>query len=169
MTRQALYVVMTRGRTANPAYIATDAVDHACPDPVDGSDAPTARQVLEKVLESRAASCPSPPPSGSDTTRRLPSVVWCPIRTTLAAASSRERWKSLLTTTGLDPAIVAEINRSPAASALYATLDDVACAGHNVDARAVDEYGVVRAHGSLHRVAVAAIHRSPTCALCWSG
>jgi hypothetical protein len=122
---------MTRERTANHAYIAADAIDHACPDPVGGSDAPTARQILEKVLEtdggepSATATLPAAIRRGHDP--QSPGAH----PDTLAAAASRERWESLLTTTGLDPAIVAEINRSPAASALCPILDDVACAGHN--------------------------------------
>ncbi len=50
MTRQALYVAMTRGRDANHAYIATDGPDPACPTPTDPDAVPTGRQVLERVL-----------------------------------------------------------------------------------------------------------------------
>ena len=52
MTREALYVGLTRGRNANHAYIATDT---AGPETHGPTEAPTGRQILEAVLRSPAA------------------------------------------------------------------------------------------------------------------
>jgi hypothetical protein len=137
MTRQALYVAMTRGRTANQAYITTDEIDPACPDPVDGGDAPNGRQVLQKVLATDGGELSATATLRQRYTEATALSHLVPIRTTLAAAASRERWQRLLTSTGLDPARVTELNRSPAAGVPYALLDDVADPGHNVTEVAV--------------------------------
>lgn len=50
MTRQQLYVAMTRGRTGNHAYVTLDGIDVTCPQPPDTNGVPTVRQILEKVL-----------------------------------------------------------------------------------------------------------------------
>ena len=55
MTRQSLYVAMTRGRAANHAYVATDAVDPTCLVPPDVGPTPTGRQILDKVLATDGA------------------------------------------------------------------------------------------------------------------
>ncbi|MBA3744282.1 MAG: AAA family ATPase, partial [Sporichthya sp.] len=49
MTRQTLYVAMTRGRETNYAYVAIDGLDTTCADPTS-PEVPTGRQVLHKVL-----------------------------------------------------------------------------------------------------------------------
>lgn len=54
MTRQTLYVAMTRGRQANHAYVAVDGIDPTCPDPTT-PQVPTGRQVLQQVLDTDGA------------------------------------------------------------------------------------------------------------------
>ncbi len=50
MSREALYVAMTRGRDSNMAYVATDAVDPACEQLPDVQTVRNARQILEQVM-----------------------------------------------------------------------------------------------------------------------
>jgi conjugative relaxase-like TrwC/TraI family protein len=54
MTRQTLYVAMTRGREANHAWVATDGIDPACPDPAVPVAA-TGPEVLRTVLANDGA------------------------------------------------------------------------------------------------------------------
>jgi conjugative relaxase-like TrwC/TraI family protein len=54
MTRQSLYVAMTRGRATNHAYVAVDGIDPTCPNPT-GPEIPTGRQILAKVLATDGA------------------------------------------------------------------------------------------------------------------
>jgi ATP-dependent exoDNAse (exonuclease V) alpha subunit len=49
LTRQSLYVAMTRGKTANHAWISTDSVDGTCPTP-DGAEVPSGRDLLRRIL-----------------------------------------------------------------------------------------------------------------------
>jgi len=55
MTREALYVAMTRGRAGNHAYVATDAVDPVCDDLPDRAAMPSPRQILERILATSGA------------------------------------------------------------------------------------------------------------------
>jgi hypothetical protein len=123
MTRQALYVALTRGRASNHVYVAVDAIDPACPQPPDTGPPPTGRQVLETVLATDGAelSATATLRHRQDAAASLATLV--PIRATLAAAAGRDRWQRLLPGCGLDHARVAAITSSPAAGALYAALD----------------------------------------------
>jgi hypothetical protein len=87
MTRQQLYVAMTRGQTANHAYAALDGLDLTCPQPPDQLPIPTVRQVLEKVLATDGGEL-----SATATLRRRQTDAislrrLLPIRDTLTAAA----------------------------------------------------------------------------------
>ena len=87
MTRQQLYVAMTRGRGANHAYVCVDAMDPSCTQPPDVSRTPTARQVIEKVLATDGAEL-----SATATLRRRQNEAsslgrLLPIRDTLSAVA----------------------------------------------------------------------------------
>jgi hypothetical protein len=77
---------MTRGRTANHAYVALDQIDPTCPNPPDTTTDPTPRRILERVLATDGAE-----QSATTTLRRrqdesgAPSRL-VPIRETLTAA-----------------------------------------------------------------------------------
>lgn len=84
MTRQTLYVAMTRGRETNHAYIAVDGID-TCPDPT-APQVSTGRQILAKVLTTDGAEL-----SATATLRQRQNEATSlrrlhPIRATLAAA-----------------------------------------------------------------------------------
>ncbi len=124
MTRQALYVALSRGRASNHAYVATDGIDPSCPHPpAEASNVPTGRQILEAVLATDGAesSATATLRQRHDAATSLATLV--PIRSTLAAAAARDRWERLLPDCGLDREQVAAILGSPSAGALVAVLD----------------------------------------------
>jgi len=131
MTRQALYVALSRGRASNHAYVTTDGIDPSCPQPpAEAGDAPTGRQILEAVLATDGAelSATATLRHRQDAATSLATLV--PIRSTLAAAAATDRWERLLPRCGLDRDQVAAILGSPSAGALIAALDGGADLGH---------------------------------------
>ncbi|MBA3741492.1 MAG: relaxase domain-containing protein [Sporichthya sp.] len=87
MTRQQLYVAMTRGRGANHAYVALDGLDPTCPQQPDEHVIPTVRQMMDKVLATDGAEL-----SATATLRRRQNDATSlrhllPIRDTLTAAA----------------------------------------------------------------------------------
>lgn len=86
LSREALYVAMTRGREANIAYVATDAVDAECDQLPDVHAVRTGRQVLEQVLATSSAerSASQTLTELHESSRSLKTLR--PIRETLAAA-----------------------------------------------------------------------------------
>lgn len=96
MSREALYVSMTRGRSANIAYVATDSVDPACDEIPDVHAVRTARQVLEQVLGRSGAE-----PSATQERDRLvrastsPATLQ-PVRDTLASDADVATWQPRL-------------------------------------------------------------------------
>jgi conjugative relaxase-like TrwC/TraI family protein len=133
MTRQALYVAMSRGRASNHAYVATDDVDPSCQHPPDTGVAPTGRQILETVLAADGAekSATATLRQRQDAAVSLATLV--PIRSTLAAAAAADRWERLLHGCRLDEAQITAIVASPSAGALYAALDAGAEFGHSME------------------------------------
>ena len=100
-TRETFYVAMTRGRHSNHAYVTLDrADDHALPHPGDDPHA-TARSVLYGVLQ----------PSGAELSAHKTIVAeheqWGSIAQlaaeyeTIAAAAQRDRWATLICSSGL--------------------------------------------------------------------
>jgi conjugative relaxase-like TrwC/TraI family protein len=133
MTRQALYVALTRGRAGNHAYVTTDGIDPSCPQPpTEAGDPPTGRQILEAVLATDGAesSATATLRQRQDTATSLATLV--PIRSTLAAAAATNRWERHLPHCGLDRRQIAAILGSPSAGALVAALDGGADLGDHM-------------------------------------
>ena len=86
VSREALYVAMTRGREANIAYVATDAVDPACDQLPDVHAVRTGRQVLEQVLATSSAERCATQMLAELHDSALSLKTLRPIRDTLAAA-----------------------------------------------------------------------------------
>jgi conjugative relaxase-like TrwC/TraI family protein len=130
MTRQALYVALTRGRTSNHAYVAVDDIDPACPHPPDTGGVHSGRQILETVLATDGAelSATQTLRQRQDAAASLATLV--PIRDTLTAAAARDRWQPLLPRCGLSADQAAAVLASPAAGALFAALDAGAALGY---------------------------------------
>ncbi|WP_370324571.1 ATP-dependent RecD-like DNA helicase [Euzebya sp.] len=119
MTRETLYVAMTRGRGANTAYTATD--DSDLEPHQDDGDA-TGRTVLAGVLARVGAE-----PSGHETLRdeqdRWGSIAQLAAEyETIAAAAQHDRWTQLVRTCGLTDGQADQVLASDAFGALSAAL-----------------------------------------------
>ncbi len=127
MTREHLYVALTRGRHANHAYTPTD---HPDQEPAHEPDAATSGlDVLRQILAT-----PGTEPSATTAQRAAAAEIDSPdrlrpIATTLAADITRRRWTRLLT--DHTPALAHHLEPTEAAGALYAALARAETAGHN--------------------------------------
>ena len=122
MTRENLYVAMTRGRHVNHVYVALDAIDPSCDELPDHHRPGDARDILERILATPGAEL-----SATQTiTRALDEVASRdrlePIRQTFLADAATRRWQRILATCGLSEpqveAIWASTDRVPLVSAL---------------------------------------------------
>lgn len=135
MTRENLYVAMTRGRASNRAYVAVDRPDalHTGPHPADNPGA-SARSVLTGVLQHVGAEL------SAHETLAAEQEVWGTITQlaaeyeTIAAAAQRDRWASLLRTSGLSEPDATAAIESDAFGPLTAELRRAEANHHNVDA-----------------------------------
>ena len=130
MTRQNLYVAMTRGRSVNHAYVAIDDVDAACDGLPDNHASVDARAVLETILATDAAelSATQSMTRAQDAADALSHLD--PIRQTLAADAATRRWRRLLPSCGLTEAQVGRLWASPDRTELVAALRRGDAAGH---------------------------------------
>ncbi|WP_156388109.1 MobF family relaxase [Cellulomonas sp. Root137] len=126
MARENLYVAMTRGRHANHVYVALDAVDPDCDDLPEAPTNSTGRDVLAAIIamtsaEQSATAQIAAEQSAAGSLHRLE-----PIRRTLLAEASRNRWTTLLASAGLNEEDVQALQASPEAGTLLTTLDRIA-------------------------------------------
>ncbi len=120
MTREVLYVALTRGRESNEVYVCTD----GAPEPLTGfaDQEQTARGVLDAVLARTGDN------TTAHETRHLEHETATSIRTllaeyeTIAHHALAPRWADLLTRAGLTPDQVADVEDSPAYGALSTAL-----------------------------------------------
>ena len=163
MTRENLYVAMTRGRDANIAYVAVDQPDtaHDVPHPGD-NQAATGRTVLYGVLQHAGAEL------SAHETIAAEQETWGSIAQlaaeyeTIAAAAQLDRWAALIQNSGLTDTQAAEVLSSDVFGPLTAELRRAEANHHDVDvllpklvrARRLDDADDVAAvlH---HRVAMA--------------
>ncbi|MBN9177825.1 MAG: relaxase domain-containing protein [Microbacterium sp.] len=123
MTRENLYVALTRGREANMAYVTVDKPDdaHTSPHPGDNIEA-TARSVLLGVLQHVGAEL------SAHETITAEQEAWGSIAQlaaeyeTIAAAAQRDRWALLVRASGLTDEEAEAAISSPAFGALTAEL-----------------------------------------------
>ncbi|AZZ40895.1 conjugal transfer protein [Acidipropionibacterium jensenii] len=135
MTRENLYVAMTRGRDANVAYVAVDQPDaaHDVPHPGD-NQAATGRSVLYGVLQHAGAEL------SAHETIAAEQEAWGSIAQlaaeyeTIAAAAQHDRWATLIQHSGLTESQAAEALASDAFGPLTAELRRAEANHHNVDA-----------------------------------
>lgn len=135
MTRENLYVAMTRGRTLNRAYVAVDRPDagHDVPHPSD-SGAASGRSVLCGVLQHVGVE-----PSAHEALV-AEQEAWGTIAQlaaeyeTIAAAAQRDRWAALLRTSGLTGSDASAAVESDAFGPLAAELRRAEANHHDVDA-----------------------------------
>ena len=153
MTREALYVAMTRGRHANTAYVVTDAVGDECDQPRSGQR-PNARDVLAAVLGNVGADVAAHEVMRAEQDRAAGIAQLADEYETLAASAQQERWSRLLASSGLTGEQVRDVERSPAYGALTAELRRADASGLPVD-RALP--GLVAARGLADAEDVAAV------------
>lgn len=135
MTRENLYVAMTRGRDANIAYVAVDQPDtaHDVPHPGD-NQAATGRSVLYGVLQHAGAE------QSAHETIAAERETWGSIAQlaaeyeTIAAAAQHDRWATLIQNSGLTDTQAADVLASDAFGSLTAELRRAEANHHNVDA-----------------------------------
>lgn len=137
MTRENLYVAMTRGRDANHVYLAVDGLDTDCDELPDLHAPGDANDILATILattgaEQSATGTIAARLDEATSLRRLE-----PIARTLYADAAHRRWSAMLCELGVEPNVVRAISRSPAAGQLFGALDQVA-------AMATDREAVLR-------------------------
>ena len=133
MTRETLYVAMTRGRDANVAYVAVDEPDlsHAGPHPGE-NDEVTGRSVLAGVLQYSGAEL------SAHETIAVEQESWGTIAQlaaeyeTIAAAAQRDRWASLVRASGLNAEQADEVIDSDAFGPLTTELRRAEANHHDV-------------------------------------
>ncbi|WP_460817521.1 MobF family relaxase [Microbacterium petrolearium] len=131
MTRENLYVAMTRGRASNTAYVATDQAhleEHQLPD-----TEPTARSILYGVLQHEGAE------KSAHETIEAEQQAWASIAhladqyETIAQEAQTEHITELLVRAGLDQNLVDELTESETFGSIVATLRRAEAIGHQPD------------------------------------
>lgn len=163
MTRENLYVAMTRGRASNRAYVAVDRPDsmHIGPHPADG-DGATGRSVLYGVLQHVGAELSAHESLAAEQEAWGTIAQLAAEYETIASAAQRDRWAELLRVSGLSPVDAETAIESEAFGPLAAELRRAEANHHDVDAllprlvraRAFDDADDVAAV-LRHRVATA--------------
>jgi len=133
-TRETFYVAMTRGRHANHAYVTLDrADDHAQPHPGDDPHA-TARSVLYGVLQHSGAELSAHETIVAEQEQRGSIAQLAAEYETIAAAAQRDRWATLVRSSGLTEEQAESAIESEAFGPLAAELRRAEANHHNVDA-----------------------------------
>ncbi len=134
MTRENLYVAMTRGRDGNYAYVAVDTPDDAHRHPHEAADVEeAARRVLFGVLNHSGVEL-----SAHETIERE-QEKWGSIRQlaaeyeTIATEAQHDRWATLIHASGLTPSQAGAVLDSDTFGALAAELRRAEANHHDVD------------------------------------
>lgn len=162
LTRESLYVAMTRGRAANIAYVAVDKPDdsHSGPHPGD-NDEVTAQSVLSGVLQHVGAEL------SAHETLAAEQESWGTIAQlaaeyeTIAAAAQRDRWASLIRASGLSPKQAESVVDSDAFGPLSAELRRAEANHHDVE-QLLPRLVRARGFGDADDVAAVLRHRVAT-------
>lgn len=132
MTRESLYVAMTRGRESNRVYVATDQhhlEDHQLRDDLHN----TARSILYGILQYPGAEL-----SAHETTS-TEQDVWGSLAQlaaeydTIAQEAGLQRWITLLETGGLTTPVIDELVTTDSFGILTTELRRMEADGHNID------------------------------------
>ena len=130
MSRELAYVAMTRGRTENHAFIATDIPELG----YDGAPAPeqTGRQVMAQIIANAGAQV-----SATQTLRALQDdatslAQLAPIHETLVQSAQHQWWTSVIKSSGLTDGLFVQVETSPAYGPLVAALRRAENDGHPI-------------------------------------
>ncbi|QXE29460.1 MobF family relaxase [Microbacterium paraoxydans] len=159
LTRESLYVAMTRGRDANVAYVAVDKPDnsHTGPHPGDSGEV-TAQSVLTGVLQHVAVEL------SAHETLAAEQETWGTIAQlaaeyeTIAAAAQRDRWASLIRASGLTAEQADDVVDSDAFGPLTAELRRAEANHHDVEAL-LPRLVQARGFGDADNIAAVIRHR----------
>lgn len=162
LTRESLYVAMTRGREANIAYVAVDRPDdsHSGPHPGDNNEV-TAQSVLSGVLQHVGAEL------SAHEALTAEQETWATIAQlaaeyeTIAAAAQRDRWASLVRVSGLSPEQADSVVDSDAFGPLTAELRRAEANHHDVE-RLLPRLIRARGFGDADDIAAVLRHRVAT-------
>ncbi len=128
MSRELAYVALTRGRTENHAYVATDIADLG----YDGAPAAeqTGRQILQHILATTGAQT-----SATQTVRALYDdaaslAQLAPIHETLVQQAQRQHWATVIASCGFTAEQGEQVLTSPAYGPLVAALRRAEHDGH---------------------------------------
>lgn len=134
MTRETLYVAMTRGRHSNTTYVAVDTPDSAHEHPNNTEDdRDAARRVLAGVLNHSGAELSAHETITAEQER------WGSIRQlaaeydTIAAEAQHDRWATIIHNSGLTPEQAETVLESETFSALTTELRRAEANHHDVD------------------------------------
>ena len=130
MTRESLYVAMTRGRSINHVYTSTDVVDPMCDYLPDPHGASAGRDVLERILATTGAELSATQTITHNLDHATSPERLDPIRQTLATDAATRHWLRVLPECGLNATQTETIGNSPARGPLVAALRQGADAGH---------------------------------------
>lgn len=169
MTRETLYVALTRGRCGNTAYVVTETVNNDCePKPPEPR---AARDVLAAVLSKTGADSAAHDAIRAEQDRAASITQLADEYETIAADGQRPRWARLLAASGLSAEEVRTVQESPAYGALATGLRRTEALGlpveehlpHLVAARSLVDAEDIAAvlHERVTRWAAAAQARSP--------
>ncbi|CAL8978573.1 ATP-dependent RecD-like DNA helicase [Cellulomonas sp. T2.31MG-18] len=134
MSRENLYVAMTRGRDTNHLYVATDTLDTDCDTLPDPHAALDAHDILTRILtttgaEQSATAITAARQDDATSLRRLE-----PIARTLYADAAQARWTHKLTNLGMPTAALDGLTRSPDAGRAFVALDTLTLLAADPDA-----------------------------------
>ncbi|WP_460648305.1 C-terminal helicase domain-containing protein [Leucobacter ruminantium] len=134
MTRENLYVALTRGKDVNLAYVATDAPDvaHAHPHEVEDMEE-AARRVLHGVLHHSGAELSVHETIQAEQERWGSILQLAAEYETIATEAQHDRWATLIRTSGLTDTQAEAALSSEAFGALAAELRRAEANHHDVD------------------------------------
>lgn len=133
MTRENLYVAMTRGRDANVAYVAVDKPDASHDGPHPGeNDEVTGRSVLTGVLQHVGAELSAHETIAVEHESRGTIAQLAAEYETIAVAAQRDRWASLVRASGLNAEQADEVIDSDAFGPLTTELRRAEANHHDV-------------------------------------
>lgn len=132
MTREVLYVMLTRAREANTAYVCTDRPVEPLPGFTDQPT--TARSVLTAVMGNVGAAASAHETAENEREQAVSIRTLAAEYETIAHHAQTPRWTSMFTRAGLTPTQLNQITASPAFGALSTALRRAEAHGLNVEA-----------------------------------
>jgi len=126
MTRENLYVAMSRGRATNHVYVATDTVDPDCEATPTAHATTDPHEVLATILATPGAQTSATATIAARQDHAESLAHLDPIRRTLLADAAHARWTTRLTQAGLPEMVAGALLSAPDAGRLLVDLERLA-------------------------------------------